>query len=196
MQYQHTGFKYLIKTESNHLATIGLTNAVVVAMCVMSRPATGRGSLHHHRSQTDVTIDLQGVDELEVSETMLKGMCLHPIDHNPEGVILTTDDERERLSPVEGHPTTALLTAPMVPLLGVPDHSVLVETWIVMQSDARMMTKIHVEPGGIGMNSSLDGDGPARSKSTTDGACVWDSWHCRRKSRLRGESRLGGESRL
>lgn len=115
---------------------------------------------------------------------MFVGIHLHPIYHNPEEVMLTTDDERERLSPVEGHPTTALLTTPVVPLLGVPNDSVLVETWIVMQSDARQMTKIHVEPGGTGVNSSLDCDGPARSKSTTDGASVWDSRHCRRKSRL------------
>lgn len=59
----------------------------------MSTPARGPGSLHHHRGQTDVSINLQGVNVLDGSETMPKVVCLHPIDNNPEGVILTTDGQ-------------------------------------------------------------------------------------------------------
>lgn len=62
-------------------------------MCEISRAATGPVSLHNHRCQTDVTIDLQGADLVEVSETMLEGVCLHPIDHNPKGLILTADGQ-------------------------------------------------------------------------------------------------------
>lgn len=156
----------------------------------MSTPARGPGSLHHHRGQTDVSINLQGVNVLDGSETMPKVVCLHPIDNNPEGVILTTDGQRKRLSPVEGHPSAAFLVAPLFPLLIVSNHNVLTETWIVMQSDARLMAKIHMEPCGTGVNSPLDSDGPARLKSTTYDVPVWNSSHCRRKSRLRGKSRL------
>lgn len=53
---------------------------------------------------------------------------------------------RKRMSPLEGHCPTALLRAPLLPLLGVSNHDVLVETWIVMQSNARVMAKIHIEP--------------------------------------------------
>lgn len=112
----------------------------------MSRAATGPGPLHHHRGQSDVTIYLQGGNVLDGSETMLIGVCLHPIGHNPEGLILTADGQRERLSPTEGHPTTTLLSAPLLPLLGVSNHTVLIETWIVMQSDARLMVEIHNKP--------------------------------------------------
>lgn len=59
----------------------------------MSRAATGPGPLHHHRGQSDVTIYLQGGNVLDGSETMLIGVCLHPIDHNPEGLILTADGQ-------------------------------------------------------------------------------------------------------
>lgn len=62
-------------------------------MCKVSRPATGPGSLHHHRCQTDVTVDLQGVNVLKGIETMFKGVCLHPIGHDPEGMTLTTDSQ-------------------------------------------------------------------------------------------------------
>lgn len=46
---------------------------------------------------------------------------------------------------MEGHPSTAVLSAPLLPLLAVSNHSVLVETRVVMQSDARGMAKIHME---------------------------------------------------
>ena len=65
----------------------------MVTVCKMSRPATGPGSLHHNRGQIDVTVYLQDGNLLEVSETVLVVVCLHPIDHNPEGVMLTTDGQ-------------------------------------------------------------------------------------------------------
>lgn len=62
-------------------------------VCKMSRQATIPGPLHHHRGQTDVTVDLQGGNVLEGSVAMPKGVCLHPIGHNPEGVLLTADSQ-------------------------------------------------------------------------------------------------------
>lgn len=53
---------------------------------------------------------------------------------------------RERLTPVERHGTTTLLGAPLIPLLGISHHDILIETWVVMQSDARLVAKIHSEP--------------------------------------------------
>ena len=55
---------------------------------------------------------------------------------------------RERLSPVEGHRPVSLLGAPLVELLGVPDHHVLVESRVVMQSHAGLVAEIHVKPAG------------------------------------------------
>lgn len=98
---------------------------------MISRPA-GPGPLHYHRGQSDVAVDLQACNVFERSETVSVRVCLHPIVHNPEGVIFTTDGHRERLSPAEGHPSITLLRAPHRPLLGVSNHSILVETWIVM----------------------------------------------------------------
>lgn len=61
-------------------------------LCVrLSRPVTGPGSLHHHRGQADVAIDLQAGNLFDGSDAMLIGVCLHPVGHNPEGVTLTTD---------------------------------------------------------------------------------------------------------
>ena len=53
---------------------------------------------------------------------------------------------RERLPPLERHHSASLLIAPLPPIMGVSDHSVLVEACIVMQSDARGMAEIHFEP--------------------------------------------------
>ena len=47
---------------------------------------------------------------------------------------------------MEGHPSTAFLRAPLHPLLGISNHNVLIKPWIVMQSNARVMAKIHTEP--------------------------------------------------
>lgn len=130
---------------------------------------------------------------------MVVSVYLDPIDHDPEGVILTTHGQRERLSLVEGHPSIALLSAPLLPLLGVSDHNVLTETWIVLQSDARVIAKIHMEPCGSGVNSPLDIDGHARS--AIDGSPEWKGKHCRSKAResrekwkrrTRREGSLGG----
>lgn len=62
-------------------------------LCVRLRPATGPESLHHHRGQADVTFDLQDVNILKGTETMLEAVHLHPVDHNPEELILTTDGQ-------------------------------------------------------------------------------------------------------
>lgn len=62
-------------------------------MCKRSRPAKAPGSLHHHRGQTEVTFDLQGGNILEGRETMPEVLRLHPISHNPEGLLLTTDGQ-------------------------------------------------------------------------------------------------------
>lgn len=51
------------------------------------------GSSHHHRGQTDVTVNLQDGNLLEGSEAMMEGVCLHPIGHEPEGMILTADGQ-------------------------------------------------------------------------------------------------------
>lgn len=96
-------------------------------------------------------------------ETIIVSMGLHPIGHNSEGVSFTTYSQRERLTPLERHGTTTLLGAPLIPLLGISNHNILIETWVVMQSDARLVAKIHSEPCGTWVYSSLDGDGPARS---------------------------------
>lgn len=53
----------------------------------------GPGFLHYHRGQTDVSVNLQGGNVLDRSETMFIGVCLHTIGHNPEGVTLTTDSQ-------------------------------------------------------------------------------------------------------
>lgn len=50
-------------------------------------------SLHHYRCQTDVTFDLKDADLLQGKEAMLEVVHLRPIDHDPEGLILTTDGQ-------------------------------------------------------------------------------------------------------
>lgn len=55
---------------------------------------------------------------------------------------------RERLSPFEGHPSATLLSSPLIAVLVVSNHNVLVETWIVMQSNTSVMAQIHVKPEG------------------------------------------------
>jgi len=119
--YEYTASKYTISSIYPKLADV----------CKISR-AAGPGSLHDHRGQTDVTADLQGCDVFEGSDAVPVRVYLHPIDHNPEGMTLTTDGYRERLSPAEGHPSVTLLSAPLRLLLGVSHHNVLVETWIIM----------------------------------------------------------------
>lgn len=52
--------------------------------------------LNHDRGQTDVTIDLQDVDLLEVGVAVLVAGRLIPIDHYPEGVSLTADGQLKR----------------------------------------------------------------------------------------------------
>lgn len=151
------------------------------------------GSLHSHRGQADVTVDLHGVNVVEGGEAVFIGVSIHPIHHDSVGVILTADGQRKSLSTVEGHPSTPLLRAPLLILHGVADHAVLVETWVVMQSDDGLSAKIHIEPGGVGVDCSLDGDDPTRTESTADGTIVWDGRHLRRKSRLRGEAGLRGK---
>lgn len=53
---------------------------------------------------------------------------------------------REWLCPVEGHPSTTLLRAPLTLLLIVPDHRVFVKPRIEMQSNSRAMAQVHVKP--------------------------------------------------
>lgn len=56
-----------------------------------------------------------------------------PVHMHCSGVkMLLEASYRERLTPMEGHAAAALLRTPLVPLLGVSDHNVLVESWIVM----------------------------------------------------------------
>lgn len=50
-------------------------------------------SLHLYRCQAEVTFDLQVGDLMEGREAMLEVVHLRPIDHNPEGMILTTDGQ-------------------------------------------------------------------------------------------------------
>lgn len=50
-----------------------------------------RSRLNHHRGQSDVPIDLQAVDALDGCEAMFKGVSVHPIGHDPEGVTLAAD---------------------------------------------------------------------------------------------------------
>lgn len=60
------------------------------------RAAAGPGSSDHHRGQTDVAIDLQEGDLLEGREAVLELVRLHPVGHDPEGVILTADGQLKR----------------------------------------------------------------------------------------------------
>lgn len=53
---------------------------------------------------------------------------------------------RERLSPVEGHFSSTLLSTPLPVLLAVSNHRVLIKPWVVMQGDARVMAEIHMKP--------------------------------------------------
>lgn len=50
-------------------------------------------TLHHHRSQSDVTIDLQGGNVLEVREAVVVVLGLHPVYYNPVEALLTTDGQ-------------------------------------------------------------------------------------------------------
>lgn len=121
---------------------------------------------------------------------MLEGVSVHPVGHNPERVTFTADRDRERLSPLERHHSCSLLTAPLIAVFVIPDHNVLIKAWIIVQSDARGMAEIHIEPCCTGVNSPLDSDGPACSESSTDGVPVWDRQSYSRKPRLCWESRL------
>lgn len=67
---------------------------------------------------------------------------------------------RERLPPVEGHPSAALLRAPLVLLPVVPDHRVLVKTRIIVQSDSRGMVQVHVEPASDRKQQQVVNGGP------------------------------------
>ena len=69
---------------------------------MISRPA-GPGPLHYHRGQSDVAVDLQACDVFERSETVSVRVCLHPIVHNPEGVIFTTDGHLKRKVILQSH---------------------------------------------------------------------------------------------
>lgn len=128
--------------------------------------------LHHHRRQRDVTLNLQGLNVSERSDTVAEGVSLYPVHQNLEVVIVTEDSQHERLPPVEGHPSSTLFAAPVWSLLGVPHHSVLIEPWVVMQSDARAVAEIQVEPVSTGVNISLDRDSLASFESTTNGSSI------------------------
>lgn len=54
---------------------------------------SGSWTLHGHRGQADVAVDLESGDLLEGRETMLEDVRLHPVDYDPEGLVLATDDQ-------------------------------------------------------------------------------------------------------
>lgn len=77
---------------------------------------------------------------------MLEVVHLRPIDHDPEGLILTTDGQRKGLSPAEGHSSPTLLGTPLAMLLAVSNHRVLIKPRVVMHGEARGMAKVHMKP--------------------------------------------------
>lgn len=55
-------------------------------------PQWSRG-LHHDRDQSDVTINLQVFDVIDVNVAVYKVVGLHPVGQNPEGALLTTNGQ-------------------------------------------------------------------------------------------------------
>lgn len=58
-------------------------------------------------------------------------------------------DYRELLASVEGHAAASLFMTPALLHQGVAHHSVLTETWVQVECNARVITQVDAEPGKL-----------------------------------------------
>lgn len=64
-------------------------------------------------------------------------------------------DYHELLASVEGHTAASFLMTPALVLQAVAHHDILVEAWVEVERNARVITQVDAEPGGGGWENTF-----------------------------------------